>query len=226
MLEWIPAPKFYYFSCSSYDLGLAGVPGLKALFALCKAPALDEGSSCVMGIDTPLGFSDAFVQLVSERKAAPPIEGFEDNAYLFRHTERFLFTHGLRPLSAVQHMIGAQATKGMHALAKFAPHIPSCGVWTDANQQFTAIEAYPAACKHSAIIKKLKENFQTLGHEDKDDAHTCALLAYLFAKERTQLASPDDAVSKQEGWIWVPQDGIRGGLKMNSRKMDKNTIYA
>jgi len=26
MLEWIPAPKFYYFSCSSYDLGLAGVP--------------------------------------------------------------------------------------------------------------------------------------------------------------------------------------------------------
>jgi len=181
---------------------------IKALFKLCETAAPEAGKSCVMGIDTPLGFSDAFVQLLTQRTAVPVSKNFPENTYLFRQTERFLFGKGLRPLSAVQDMIGTQATKGMHVLAKFAPIIQSCGIWTD-GQQLTAIEAYPAASKNSAIIKKLKENFQSLGHEDKDDAHTCALLAYLFAKERTQLVSPDDAISKQEGWIWVPRDGMR-----------------
>ena len=50
-------------------------------------------------------------------------------------------------------MIGSQATKGMHVLAKFAPQIESCGVWTDGG--FRAIETYPTACRNTKVIKTL-----------------------------------------------------------------------
>lgn len=57
----------------------------------------------------------------------------------------------MKPLSAIKDMIGSQATKGMHVLAKFAPKIERCGVWTDA-AGFTVIEAYPSGCKGSATV--------------------------------------------------------------------------
>jgi len=180
---------------------------IQILFTLCGSYAGND-SHCVMGIDTPLGFSDEFVRLVSERASVESIETSAMNPYLFRRTERFLFEQGLTPLSAIKDMIGSQATKGMHVLAKFAPHIQSCGVWAD-NKRLTAIEAYPAACKKSPIIKGLRENFQSLGHEDIEDALTCALVAYLFAEQRDQLIKPDNSVSVNEGWIWVLKDGIK-----------------
>ena len=128
-------------------------------------------------------------------------------SHLFRQTERYLFEHGLKPLSAIKDMIGSQATKGMHVLAKFAPIVKSCGVWTD-GVALTAIEAYPSACKKSAIIKKLRSGYQALGHDDGEDALTCALLAYLFAEQREALAAPGPSVRVREGWIWVPKDAV------------------
>ena len=114
-----------------------------------------------------------------------------------------MFAHGLTPLSAVKDMIGSQATKGMHALAKFAPHLSSCGVWTDA-RHLVAIEAYPSACKTSQTMAKLRQGYPALDHEDKTDALTCALVAYLFDQKREALAAPDASVPSGEGWIWVP----------------------
>jgi len=105
-------------------------------------------------------------------------------------------------------MIGSQATKGMHVLAKFAPTVKQCGVWTDGNL-LTVIEAYPAACKGSATIKELRRHFSPVGHDDKDDALTCALIAHLFAEKSELLNSPDDDVPSSEGWIWVPKDGLQ-----------------
>ncbi len=185
---------------------------IQALFALCDVPgAMPQGVEATqllgpritLAIDTPLGFSQAFVSLAVGLQCVEPIAQSNSNPYLFRRTERFLFEHGLTPLSAVKDMIGSQATKGMHALAKFAPHRTSCGVWTDI-RHLVAIEAYPSACKTSQTMAMLREGYPTLDHEDKTDALTCALVAYLFDQKRDALAEPDDAVPPGEGWIWVP----------------------
>ena len=93
---------------------------IKRLFALCNAEG-HASARITMAIDTPLGFSDEFVRLVTQRQPAGEMGRSATNPYLFRQTERFLFEHGLTPLSAIKDMIGSQATKGMHVLAKFAP---------------------------------------------------------------------------------------------------------
>jgi hypothetical protein len=187
---------------------------IHALFALCGERAdlaLETEATqpptprITLAIDTPLGFSQAFVGLVTGLQCVEPIGQSNTNPYLFRHTERFLFEHGLTPLSAVKDMIGSQATKGIHALAKFAPHRTSCGVWTD-SRHLVAIEAYPSACKTSLTMAMLRQGYPTLDHEDKTDALTCALLAYLFEQKREALAAPDASVPSSEGWIWVPGD--------------------
>lgn len=189
---------------------------IHALFDLCGAPAdLALGAEdtkpptprITLAIDTPLGFSQAFVGLATGLQCVEPIVNSASNPYLFRRTERFLFEHGLTPLSAVKDMIGSQATKGMHALAKFAPHRTNCGVWTD-NRHLVAIEAYPSACKTSPTMAKLHQSYPTLDHEDKTDALTCALVAYLFDQRREALAPPDVSVPPGEGWIWVPGDAL------------------
>jgi hypothetical protein len=183
-----------------------GSDWINRLFCLCKAVPPSH-SRITLAIDTPLGFPDVFTRLVTRLDHAGEIESSAKNPYLFRYTERYLFDHGLKPLSAIKDMIGSQATKGMHVLAKCAPNIQRCGVWTD-GADLTAIEAYPSACKGSATVKSLRERFGLLGHGDLDDALTCALLAYLFAVRPDTLASPPESASASEGWIWVPQDSL------------------
>lgn len=179
---------------------------IKRLFALCNTVPPDQPRA-TLAIDTPLGFSDAFVRLVTQRDHAGEVGRSDTNPYLFRQTERFLFEHGLKPLSAIKDMIGSQATKGMHVLAKFARHNPRCGVWSDGSL-LTAIEAYPSPCKSSLTIKNLRASYPSLDHEDKDDALTCALVAFLFVEKLTELVAPPQGISRKEGWIWVPRDGL------------------
>jgi hypothetical protein len=157
-----------------------------------------------MAIDTPLGFSDQFVSLITRQDHMEPDDASGRNNYLFRQTERHLLDRGQRPLSAVMDRLGSQATKGMHVLAKFAPQIESCGVWTDGHR-LRAIEAYPSACRESPVIAELLNGMSSLGHDDKDDARVCALIAYLFAIRRDELEEPSETVSFNEGWIWIPQ---------------------
>jgi len=179
---------------------------IKRLFALCST-VLPSQTKITLAIDTPLGFSEAFVRLVTQRNHAGEVGSSATNPYLFRQTERFLFEHGLKPLSAIKDMIGSQATKGMHALAKFAPQTLRCGVWSDGNR-LTAIEAYPSACKTSATVRGLQEPFGKLAHDDLDDALTCALLGYLFDAHPDMLTFPMASVPVSEGWIWVPKDSL------------------
>lgn len=179
----------------------------------------------VLGIDTPLGVSDAFRRLLDGKLVSESIENHEFNPYLYRYTERKLFEHGLKPLSAIKDMIGSQATKGMHLLAKFIPNIKQTGVWTD-GKQLEAIEVYPSACKHSAaiesyvkqyvyavqgqdgnIMQNLKNvTFSGIDHEDERDGLFCALLAWMYINEPEALLQPDEMVSVMEGWIFVPAD--------------------
>jgi hypothetical protein len=177
---------------------------LRALFGLCRADFPDT-ARLTLAVDTPLGFSTAFARLVTG--GGPVAEIGEDsgrNPYLFRATERFLFAHGIKPLSPVKDMIGSQATKGMHVLAKFAPHVLSCGVWSD-GANLTVIEAYPSPCRRSARIERLRERHAPpLDHSDKHDA----LVASLFETERDCLVPPADDAPAGEGWIWVPVDAL------------------
>lgn len=180
---------------------------IAALFALCTANRPDDNASATLAIDTPLGFSEAFVRLVTGLECAEPVGRSVTNPYLFRQTEHYLFQQGLKPLSAIKDMIGSQATKGMHVLAKFAPRSTRCGVWSD-GAVLTAIEAYPSACKGSATIQNLRSRYTPLRHDDEEDALTCALIGYLYAEQREALASPPDTVPASEGWIWVPRDAF------------------
>ena len=175
---------------------------LKALFAKCGAESPKEPLTVTMAIDTPLGFSEELVALITRRSHCEPEKTCGLNRYLFRYTERHLFEQGWKPLSAVKDMIGSQATKGMHFLAKFAPQIESCGVWTDGHG-FHAIETYPTVCRDTKMIKTLLHGQSKLKPDDLEDARTCALVAHLFATERSTLEAPDDKVPHREGWIWV-----------------------
>jgi hypothetical protein len=177
---------------------------LKSLFEKCKAHLPSDTPIVTIAIDTPLGFSNEFVALITRQSGTEPNERSGQNRYLFRQTERHLFEQGLTPLSAIKDMIGSQATKGMHVLAKFAPIIESCGVWTDGNV-FRAIETYPTACRNAPVVKELLNENPTLDHNDKEDARICALMAYLFATNPESLESPSETVPVNEGWIWTPK---------------------
>jgi hypothetical protein len=181
---------------------------LAALFAKCGAEAPAGPLTATMAIDTPLGFSDAFVALITRQGCVEPDPISGRNRYLFRQTERHLFDRGLAPLSAIKDMIGSQATKGMHVLAKYAPLIESCGVWTD-GQSLRVIETYPTACRNTAAVQTLLTGREPLGHDDKDDARICAIVAHLFATARPTLEEPGADVPPNEGWIWVPQRGLK-----------------
>ncbi|AZZ95498.1 DUF429 domain-containing protein [Hahella sp. KA22] len=189
-----------------------------------------------LAIDTPLGFSLALQQLITGGAPVDRLDESAANPYLFRFTERFLFQHGLTPLSVVKDMIGSQATKGMHALAKFASRRKSVGVW-EGDGQLQAIEAYPSSCKHSDLMATLLEPFcserrsdkqpirdhwrdaafiANIDHDDKRDALICALIAWLFVNQPEQLQQPEPGTPLSEGWIFVPRDGL--DVKMKSYK--------
>jgi hypothetical protein len=196
------------------------------ILRICQVK-IDPGKSfrLLFAIDTPLGFSKDFTDLIVSRKAAGQIFSSSTNPYLHRETERFLFERGLSPLSPVKDMIGSQATKGLHFLARFASQLERCGLWTD-GCYILAIEAYPSACKRSAIIHAMREPFyddsdgtaqvgkrkvsSEFYHLDLEDALTCALIGWAFQNQPDLLVHPTTTIDPSEGWIFVPCDGLRG----------------
>lgn len=111
-------------------------------------------------------------------------------------------------------MIGSQATRGVHVLAKFAPQRERCGVWSDGGR-LRVIEVYPTqAFKHSQRLQALDaEHLRPQAeHDDLDDdrgdARRCALLAWMFANEPESLAPPPADTPAEEGWIWLPKDAL------------------
>lgn len=194
---------------------------LVSLFKWCEAPPPPVEARVTVGIDTPLGFPESFICLITGVMPAGQMGDSDSNPYLYRQTEHFLFQHGLRPLSAVKDMIGSQATKGMHVLAKFGLQLVRCGVWSD-GAGLIAIEAYPSPCEKSGYMQKLSTSFAewekadgTIGWRepidcpDKRDALYCALIAYCFEATPDKIAQPPEGVSSREGWIWVPRDALK-----------------
>lgn len=178
------------------------------LFSLCGADAPAFETFVTLAIDAPLGFSQELVSLVVDGRPVEKVGQSDSNAYLFRSTERYLISRGIRPLSAVKDMIGSQATKGIHVLAKFAHHRERCGVWSDGDR-LEVIEAYPSPAKNSARMADLKAPIGSLEHNDLHDALFCALIAWLFQHEPERLVYPPTGTPIEEGWIWLPADAFR-----------------
>jgi hypothetical protein len=190
---------------------------INALFTLCKTKYLD--GHVTLAIDTPLGFSQGFCDLIAGKITVCDTASAL-NPYLFRYTERYLAEWGYTPLSPIKDMIGSQATKGIHALAKFIPNIKQAGVWQ--NTSMTAIEAYPSPCARSTVIFDLQQKAglswivdetgnekiydNRLPNQDHIDAFACALIAMLFVKQPDSLKFPDGKTPKREGWIFLPKD--------------------
>jgi hypothetical protein len=183
---------------------------IEEVASVCETTPLSKASEVVLAIDAPLGFSQQFVELVSRSYAVQNDVGIiSGNPYLYRETERFLFEHGITPLSPIKDMIGSQATKAQHVLARCTPIVRSCGVWSDSGR-LTAIEAYPASCRNSTLLKSYLTNRKPMRHRDLDDALVCSLIAFMYATRREDLQQPDLRTPVSEGWIWVPKDVLKG----------------
>ncbi|MDR5897653.1 DUF429 domain-containing protein [Halomonas vilamensis] len=189
------------------------------LLALCGLTAKGN-ERLVMAIDTPLALPQALLALAR----GEPVDSLgrsQDNPYLYRDTERWLFQRGVTPLSPIKDMIGSQATKGMHLLARFAPHIAICGQWQSHDGLLTAIEGYPSPAKRSAVMESLQMRCQlstdwqcALTHptsnkqQDLQDAWLCALVAWSLEHAQAVLAWPPVDMPAAEGWIFVPHDAL------------------
>ncbi len=181
---------------------------------------IQESDEITIAIDTPLGLPSAVQSLVAGGNLPSEIpEDYSCNPYLYRVTEMWLFSQAFPPLSVIKDMIGSQATKGMHLLRKLNMKVVAdeCGVWR--NGSVTAIESYPTTCKRSEnegyicagsqIAQRLFDSLAGaigLARVDQIDAVHCALIAYLFATDKSQLYPPTNNPPVSEGWIWIPRD--------------------
>ncbi len=165
-----------------------------------------------LAIDAPLGWPTAFRELLDDVHPAAIATQKAQNPLLMRETERWLCARGHRPLSAVQDLIGSQATKGMAFLGALGLAAVGTGIWAAriGETEVTAIEVYPAPCKHSQTIKSVRANLQSAlpsdANSDLQDAQTCAILGAIYTLRPECLAPPAPAIDSREGWIWVPRD--------------------
>lgn len=181
--------------------------------------ALRSADHLVVAIDTPLGFSKEFIDLIANGTLSSIPQTSAEHPYLFRATERYLARNGSAPLSPIKDMIGSQATKGIHVRLGQTPTVVSPGVWQGqhGHQTITIIEAYPTVARKSADVMARFERLiaqtsgrpfttsQTFGLDVNDltDAAMCAIIAWMFAFTPSALAQPTEEVG-DEGWIFVP----------------------
>ena len=178
---------------------------LAALLALCKLGTPGQPCHATLAIDAPLGFPEAFARMIAGGTPVDQIGRSAANPYLFRHTERRLVGEGVTPLSTIKDMIGSQATKAMHVVARFAPQRLSTGVWTD-GAHLTVIETYPSLCRARLGPQVHIEPMPKTGREaDIHDADVCARIALDFHLNRERLEPPTDDTPPSEGWIWAPR---------------------
>ena len=194
---------------------------LKAIFQLCgEEKSYTDDIKVVIAIDAVLGFSDSFKNLIMNMKSSSAgLNNHKTNPYLYRKTEIFLSERDSTPLSALTHMIGNQATKAMHVIAKFAEKPKKLGIWKSKSGNVTFIETYPSTCRdvydlecvlHFGELQERKKGDKISKPEyrrrDLSDAYKCARIAYEFENSPSTLHKPKDAntqISNEEGWIWA-----------------------
>jgi predicted nuclease with RNAse H fold len=178
-----------------------------ALFALCRLAAPERPCRVTLGIDAPLAFPEAFIELITKGVAAEPSKVSSQNGYLFRYTERRLAAEGFPPLSPIKGMIGSQATKAMHVAAKFTRPTGVTGVWSD-GAGLTLFETYPTVCRRAPLVCEVialhEARHEAITQEDIRDAFVCAAVAHLYANTPAAMEHPTPEAPRAEGWIWRP----------------------
>lgn len=188
-----------------------------ALLARCAIPL--TAAPLTIAIDTPLGWPVAAIDLLAAGEAIAVPAASQDDPYLFRATERLLFAHGHRPLSAVRDMIGSQSLKGIHAVRCFGAQQERLGVWTLRTEhlQVELIETYPApyaklpTARQDGQLKVLLDGTipprdSLACRQDTRDAVFCAWLAWSFVHAQERLLAPGAGTPAGEGWIWLPRE--------------------
>jgi hypothetical protein len=187
------------------------------IFEACGIKQFNKQASFIFSIDTPLGYSKKFVDLITNYNFEEKVsDTYRGNSYLFRKTEVFLTLKGFKPLSAINDMIGSHSTKGIHFLSKFGFKIESIGVWKKDN--VIVIESYPAANKLEVIENNPSENNSLESknkskNNDIEDAYICAVIAKYFDQDPTLLYEPESDIWINEGWIWVLKKRMIFSLK-------------
>ena len=209
-MHWLCWTKPVAISVSLGGETCAG-PSMKARTPILSLRVFSPCAGCIvtwgrmratMAVDAPLGFPDAFVQLITKFTPQAQIDGESNqNSYLFRLNERRLASEGLvMPLSAIKDMIGSQSTKAMHVIAKFKLQGVAVGIWSD--ERLTMIETYPSLCRKR--LKRQKPEHLSAKNSDICDSSLCSRIAHDFHFKRKCLESPPLDAPTVEGWIWAP----------------------
>jgi len=181
---------------------------IQKCFDLCQTNLKFSGKA-ILAIDAPLGFPSPLITLLTKNKFSETVnDNFRENDYLFRYTEQKLNADNsnYKPLSTINHMIGAQSTKAIHLIAKLGLKNNKKGVWE--NENLTVLETYPAIArtKHADEMRVRKTS-------DVDDAQICAEVAVQFFEDLNRSYDPnrlnypdektDDMIRiASEGWIF------------------------
>jgi len=145
---------------------------LRELLMRCGVSIADRPLTITLAIDTPLGWPNHFVNLLEGSTHTPVPNTKGENPLLLRETERLLWEHGFKPLSAVQDMIGSQSTKGLQFLHRAGLQRQHKGIWSldlGPRLKAKAIETYPSPCLNS---KKLTNRYSQLPDAPAWDAKT------------------------------------------------------
>ena len=174
-----------------------------AILSLCQVSGPDEPAQATIAIDAPLAFPEGLMRMLTAGETVDSLESSFENPYLYRFTERRLVSERIRLLSSVKDMIGSQATKAMHVVARFFPEQTRLGVWTDTRCRH-AIEAYPRLCRSrpSPALEQAVTAWQQ-PVSDVSDARVCAFIAHELVLSPENLEAPVPQAPPSEGWIWA-----------------------
>ena len=191
---------------------------------------VDLASDCeVVGIDAPLGWPDAFVDVVTahHRGESPPPATPKD--LQLRRTDHIVAEHsGKRPLSVSTDRIGVVALRAIRLLERLA------GAGADRSGGAGVYETYPGGAvaawalvdrsykradsgpERAAIVAALGRHLnldgfteQMVASDDDLDAVLCAAIVGLAAAGRTHAPDESDtAQAAREGWIHIPSGPI------------------
>lgn len=191
---------------------------------------VDLASDCaVVGIDAPLGWPDAFVDVVTAHhrgESPPPADPKE---LQLRRTDHIVAEHsGKRPLSVSTDRIGVVALRAIRLLERLA------GAGADRSGSAGVYETYPGGAvaawalvdrsykradsrpERAAIVAALGRYLdlggfteQMVVSDDDLDAVLCAAIVGLAAASRTHApAESNKAQAAREGWIHIPSGPI------------------
>jgi predicted nuclease with RNAse H fold len=206
-----------------------GAALVESLLHSCDDRAHPDGAHVVIAVDTPLGWPAATTALLASGATVHVPESSNEDPYLFRHTERLLFSAGLQPLSAVRDMIGSQSLKGIHMVQRLGAVQETPGVWTlrTGAGRVDVIETYPAPvwkrrlrdAQEAGLLSSLEARIlspvlRAAERADVRDALCCAWVAATFATAPDALRAPDSATPPSEGWIWLPRPIYDAGSQL------------